>query len=74
MLAVIRKARVRGRRRILVSSINVINGDNHRGVDAGRNEEKKAVVFVLKKTIRGASHNISPRGNVIVGNVVMENV
>lgn len=74
MLAVIRKASVSGRRIILVSSIKVINGASHRGVDVGKNEAKNAFTFILRKIKSGASHNINPRGNVIVGKVVIENV
>lgn len=74
MLAVIRKASVRGRSTILVNSIKVINGASHIGVDAGRKEAKNAFTFILRKIKSGASHNINPRGNVIVGKVVIENV
>ena len=74
MLAVIRKARVRGRRRILTSSIRVINGASQRGVEAGRKDEKKFIRLSLIETRRGASHSTRPRGKVIVGKVVEENV
>lgn len=74
MLAVIRNARVRGRRSALVNSIRVMNGESHNGVEAGRNEEKKFVVLAFKKIIIGLSHRVSPRGKVMVGNVVMEKV
>lgn len=74
MLAVIRKANVSGRSIILVSSIKVINGASHKGVDAGKKEAKNAFTFILKKIKSGASHNINPSGNVIVGKVVIENV
>lgn len=74
MFAVIRNARVRGRKRILVSSISVINGASQRGVDAGKKDAKNDFMFVLKKINNGASHSMKPNGNVMVGKVVIENV
>lgn len=74
MFAVIRNAKVIGRRRILVSSISVINGASHKGVEAGRKEAKNAFMLILKKINSGASHSINPIGKVIVGKVVIENV
>lgn len=74
MLAVIRNANVIGRKIILVSSISVINGASQSGVEAGRNEAKNVFVFILKKINSGASHSIKPRGKVMVGKVVIENV
>jgi hypothetical protein len=74
MLAVIRKAKVNGRSKILVSSIKVINGASQRGVEEGRKEAKNIFTLFLKKINKGASHSINPSGNVIVGKVVIENV